>query len=276
MMGLPPFGWIVVPEELPTDRPQLIPIFTDNYVFAFSDGMGGTILVDPGDGPAVADWLDRHNLKASAIWITHHHPDHIGGVDYLRKRYGAKVMGHSRDRARLPPLDTALKEGDRFSLETGEEVEVWSVDGHTRGHLAYWLSSRKWLFSGDVLFSLGCGRLFEGTAQEMWTSLERIMSLPEDSWICCTHEYTEENGRFASIVDGTNEELRKRLSEVSSLRLKDLPTVPVLLGVEKSTNPFLRLRTSAVMDFLGQNEAVSLPERFGRLRSLKDEWDRGR
>jgi hydroxyacylglutathione hydrolase len=214
-----------------------MPILSDNYAWRLRDPASGAVaMVDPADAEAVAAAIgDRLDL----ILLTHHHDDHIAGTDALRARYGCRVAGAAADAHRLPALDIALRDGDTLEFG-GEAARVIDTPGHTRGHIAFHFPTSGILFCGDTLFSLGCGRLLEGTAAEMFASLARLAALPDATLVCCGHEYTQSNARFALHVDPDNAALQARAAEVTRLRAAGTPTVPSTLGSERAANPFLR------------------------------------
>jgi hydroxyacylglutathione hydrolase len=219
---------------------QAIPMLADNYSWLLTEGVTGKIgIVDPAEAaPAIAA-LEAAGLKLDMIFLTHHHPDHVGGAEELRARYGAKIVGNRADAHRLPKLDVAVHEGAlvEFGVANARVIEV---PGHTLGHIAYYFADGGLLFAGDTLFSMGCGRLFEGTAAQMFNSLGKFADLPDETLLCCGHEYTQSNARFALSVEPENAALRARNEEVNRLRAAGLATVPVSMGVERATNPFLR------------------------------------
>lgn len=231
---------------------QAIPVLSDNYVWLLTAGDGTRAVVDPGEAGPVIDLLGEGRLDL--ILLTHHHADHTGGVDALREHYGAKVFGPSQKPEWLPRLDRGLEDGDTFFI--GDvAVEVLLTPGHAVGHLSYVVPEGPALFCGDVLFSAGCGRLLEGTAEELFRSLHRYDALPDDTLVCAGHEYTRSNIAFALHVDPDNPALKARAAEVETLLEAGRPTLPVSLGTERATNPFLRAPDVA---------------RFAELRRQKD------
>ncbi|NVN13262.1 hydroxyacylglutathione hydrolase [Nguyenibacter vanlangensis] len=232
-----------------------IPILTDNYAWFLRDEeSGATALVDPAEEAPLVAAIEAEGGRLDQIFLTHHHADHVVATDALRKRFGAIVTGAAADAYRLPMLDYAVSDGDTVAL--GDMIgTVMETPGHTRGHIAYYFAAAPALFCGDTLFSLGCGRLFEGSAEEMFHALHRIAALPDSTLVCCGHEYTLANTRFALAVDPDNAALHARVAEINTLRAEARPTVPVRLGLEKQTNPFLRAPDVAT---------------FARLRREKD------
>lgn len=248
---------------------ELVPIFSDNYVYRLAPRGGGAVaIVDPGLAAPVLERLAASGDAVDWILITHHHPDHIGGLEEVKRATGAKVAGPAADQARIPGIDRALREGDRITV-AGVEGVVIETPGHTSGHISYWFEGARALFCADTLFSLGCGRLFEGTAPTMWSSLEKLLRLPDDARIYCGHEYTQANARFSLTIDPDNPALRRRAAEVDALRAAGKPTIPSTLGVERATNPFLRPHDPAIRKRLGMENA-SNAEVFGEIRKRKD------
>ena len=228
-----------------------IPCRSDNYAYLLRDTATGRVgLVDAPEAEPIRMELARRGWGLYLILITHHHDDHIAGVDALRGEFGAAVVGAAADRARLPALDKAVADGDRVAL--GESAgTVFEVPGHTIGHVAYHFPASHALFSADSLMVMGCGRLFEGTAEQMWRSLARLAALPPETLVYSGHEYAESNLRFALSVDGENPELRARAEEVAALRARGEATVPARLDLEIATNPFLRARDPGMKARLG-------------------------
>ncbi|RTD89760.1 hydroxyacylglutathione hydrolase [Variovorax atrisoli] len=227
-----------------------LPAFADNYIWMLHDGLHA-IVVDPGDAQPVFDALARDKLQLAAILVTHHHPDHTGGVAALHAATGAQVWGPARER--IPEPFTPLAQGD-IAEALGLRFEVIDVPGHTAGHIAYFLPSAQTsredaplLFCGDTLFSGGCGRLFEGTPAQMLASLDALAALPGDTRVCCAHEYTLSNLRFAQAVEPANAELTQYNARCENLRAKGQPTLPSQLAIERQVNPFLRSREASVL-----------------------------
>jgi hydroxyacylglutathione hydrolase len=223
-----------------------VPILKDNYAWLLKDSAtGATAIVDPADpGPVIAA-LEQAGGRLDMILLTHHHADHTAGTDAVRARFGAPVVGAAADAHRLPKLDVAVKEGDSVTLgsATGQVIET---PGHTVGQINFFFPDGPILLSGDTLFSLGCGRLIEGSAQQMWDSLAKLMALPGDTLVCCGHEYTESNGAFALSVDAANPALQARMTQVRQQRAAGQPTVPSRMAEEVKANPFLNAGSVSV------------------------------
>lgn len=228
-------------------RVELVPIFTDNYVFILiNEDRKSCVVVDPGSAPEVTSYLRKHQLSLSGVLLTHHHNDHIGGVQELLRDFPAPVFAPLKNKNQIPYAQHYVQDKDRVRLEDFS-FEVIELPGHTLGHVAFWQEQKKWLFSGDVLFGLGCGRLFEGTYEQAYNSLQKIKSFPNDSLIFCTHEYTEQNMLFCQMLSandnapltGDDEDLELYANELHNKRSLSLPSVPLKLGIEKKVNPFL-------------------------------------
>lgn len=220
-----------------TARP--VPILSDNYAWLLRDAASGaTAIVDPAEAAPIEAAIDRAGGRLDLILLTHHHQDHVGATEPIRARYGARVVGAAADAHRLPRLDRQLAEGDTIQLGAST-ARVIATPGHTSGHIAYFFADGAVLCCGDTLFSLGCGRLLEGTPEQMFASLAKLAALPPDTLVCCGHEYTASNARFARHAMPDNAALAARAEEVQRLRAAGKPTVPSRLGDELAENPFL-------------------------------------
>jgi hydroxyacylglutathione hydrolase len=211
-----------------------------NYNFILHGG-GETIVFDPSLSKPVIDVLDKKGWKLDRIINTHHHWDHTDGNIELKEHYNAKVVGFNKDSKRIPGIDVQLNEGDEIEI-CGETAKVMFLPGHTTGHIAYYFSDIDILFSGDVIFAMGCGRLFEGSYEQAYESLQQIAALPAQTKIYCAHEYTLANAEFAITVEPDNDNLQKRLEKVRKLRAKEIPTIPTTVYDELRTNPFVRAK----------------------------------
>lgn len=235
---------------------QLIPVLSDNYCYAIIDEQTKqAAIVDPGETEPVESFLKSQGLKLTDILLTHHHGDHIHGANALKTEYQATIWGAEKDAHRIPILEKKLSEGDEINI-LGKSATVIETPGHTSGHICFWFKDLCALFCGDTLFSMGCGRLFEGTAEEMWDSLQKIMALPDETQIYCGHEYTMSNAQFCQTIEPDNIDLQERINEVKTLRESGKPSLPVTLGVEKKTNVFLRAGSA---------------EDFAKVRKQKDD-----
>lgn len=246
---------------------------SDNYVWALSDGHAAAV-VDPGEAAPVADWLNRHGLTLSAILLTHHHHDHIGGTGALRRLWPDAVCYAPRDE-RIGDVDRRVGDGDRVPLPApAAEFAVIAIPGHTRSHIAYHAPGV--LFCGDTLFSVGCGRLFEGTPAQMVSSLNRLAALPDDTRVYCGHEYTAANCAFARRVEPGNMALAEHSRRVEALRDREQPTLPSTLGLERAINPFLRVQQPEIRATLMRERGLaadtSRVDAFAALREWKDQF----
>lgn len=248
-----------------------IPCRSDNYAFLLhNDATGQTVLADAPEAAPILAELDGRGWNLTDLLLTHHHQDHVDGVEALRDRHGCRVIGARADRHRLPPLDLAVDPGDR--IETcGTTAEVIDVSGHTVGHVAFHLPKADVAFTGDSLMALGCGRLFEGTAPQMWESLLRLRALPPQTRICSGHEYTAANARFALTVEADNAALTARAARIDAARARGEPTVPSLLSEECETNPFLRADAPG-MDAQAGLPGASPAAVFAEIRARKDKF----
>ncbi len=226
---------------------QPVPILSDNYAWLLRDSAtGATAIVDPAETAPVAAAIDAAGGRLDMILLTHHHGDHVAGTDDIRARYGAKVVGAAADAHRLPKLDVAVKEGDSVALGDAR-AQVLETPGHTRGHISFYFPDGGVLLCGDTLFSLGCGRLLEGTAGEMFASLHKFAVLPPETLVCCGHEYTESNARFALHADPGNAALIAYAGKVKAMRAAGEPTLPSRLADELQANLFLRAKDAAAL-----------------------------
>ena len=251
-----------------------LPAFSDNYIWMLHDGEQA-LVVDPGDAAPVLAALHDHGLKLTGILVTHHHPDHTGGVARLREATAATVYGPARES--IPEPFVALRDGAQVSV-LGLQWGVIDVPGHTAGHIAYFASAAgdeaPILFCGDTLFSAGCGRLFEGTPAQMLASLDRLSALPGDTRVCCAHEYTMANLRFALAVEPANEALVAHTQHCAALRAEHQPTLPSTIEVERRINPFLRAREAGVRAAARQRDANAQDDVavFAAIRQWKNEF----
>lgn len=216
-----------------------IPCLSDNYAWLLRAADGRLAVCDPAEDAPVAAAVEAMGGKLNLILLTHHHGDHVAGVPGLVARYGAKVVGAAADKHRLPPLDQAVSPGDTVDV-LGSAAAVLASDGHTRGHIAFHIADSHILLCGDTLFSLGCGRLLEGTAEQMFGSLAALSALPGETLVCCGHEYTESNARFAMTVEPDNAALKARIAEIQAQRAAGKPTLPSTITSERAANPFMR------------------------------------
>jgi hydroxyacylglutathione hydrolase len=225
-------------------EPVRIPALSDNYVWLLPYAPGLAAVVDPAVSEPVLEAAQARGLRISHILNTHWHPDHVGGNAAIKAATGCTVVGPAREAARIPGLDVEVDQGDRVTL--GDmHADVLFVGAHTAGHIAYHVPEARLLFPGDTLFAMGCGRLFEGTAADMFAALGKLKALPADTLVCCAHEYTLSNARFAITVEPGNLALQARLKAVEAARAALRPTVPFRLSEELETNPFVRAESAA-------------------------------
>lgn len=248
-----------------------IPCLSDNYAYLIHDDKSGeTALVDAPEVDPVLSTLQEKSWSLHYILITHHHYDHIDGVEVLRDKTRAKIYGAAADQHRLPVLDLAFSDGDTFQI--GSEIcEVMDVPGHTVGHIAYLFREAKAVFSADSLMALGCGRVFEGDFAMMWASMCKFKALPDDIQVYSGHEYTLNNARFAVTVEPDNADLQKRLADIKAKCAAGVPTLPSTIGLEKATNPMMRADVPEVKAMLGMEEATDSAV-FAEIRQRKDSF----
>lgn len=233
----------------------LVPVLNDNYAYILQSGNDAAV-VDPGDAAPVITLLEQKNLTPDIIFNTHHHGDHIAGNAAIREKYNAIIIGPEKDRHRIPDMDQGLCEGDEFSFGD-ESIHIMETPGHTSGHICLHFPDSKIIFTGDTLFAMGCGRAFEGTAEQLFDAFARLKKLPDETRIYCGHEYTLDNEKFCLSIDPDNPDLIARMVQVKSLRAKNLPTLPSTIGLEKKTNIFMRAKTA---------------EEFAKFRQLKNSF----
>jgi hydroxyacylglutathione hydrolase len=247
------------------------PCFTDNYGFLIRDESSGlTATIDTPEPARILQEADKRGWRITHILNTHHHADHAGGNLELKAKTGAICIGPAAEASRIPGIDIAVGEGERVRLGMSE-AQVFDVPGHTAGHIAYWFEEDSVAFVGDTLFAMGCGRLFEGTPAQMWSSLSKLMALPRATRLYCAHEYTAANARFALSVEPGNAALRERAAFVDAARARGEPTVPTRVDLELATNPFLRAASPELQRAVGL-EGAGAVEVFAETRRLKDEF----
>ncbi len=248
-----------------------VPCLKDNYAYLLHcPETGATGALDPSEAKPVLDAAAAKRWRITHVLNTHHHWDHVGGNGGIKSATGARIVGPEPDRARIPEIDETVEEGRPFRLGNASAT-IFFIPGHTRGHMAFWFEESKALFCGDTLFTLGCGRLFEGTPQQMWTSLSKLRALPGETEVYCGHEYTESNARFALAIDPENAALKRRAAEVKAARAEGRPTVPASMEEERATNPFLRADDRRVGAAVGMAGAPPV-EVFAELRRRKDNF----
>lgn len=231
-----------------------VPLLSDNYAWLLTCSQTGVVaIVDPAEEAPIVAAIEAHGGRLDMILLTHHHGDHVAATDAIRARYHVPVIGAAADAHRLPKLDRAVVEGDSVSLGASAG-RVIDTPGHTVGHIAFYFPDGGVLICGDTLFSLGCGRLLEGTAADMFASLAKFAVLPADTLVCCGHEYTESNARFSRHVDPDNAALAVFADRVTALRAEGKPTIPSRLGDEMAVNPFLRAPDVATLAVLREQK----------------------
>ena len=250
---------------------EIISCLNDNYSYLLCDQDTNTVaIIDPSDFTPCDKIINKKYKKLDYILNTHHHFDHVGGNQKLKEKYKSKVLGYEIDKDRIPGIDIALKEKQNFKIGD-TSFEVIFIPGHTKGHIAFYFKDEKIVFTGDTLFSLGCGRVFEGTYEQMFSSLNKLKNLPIDTKIYCGHEYTKKNLEFCLEYESNNEFLRKKSNWINSKIESNSPTVPISIGEEKKTNIFLRCNEPSIKNALNLNNA-SEQEVFFKLRDLKDSF----
>ena len=250
---------------------EIIPCLNDNYSYLLYDrNTNAVAIVDPSDFKACDQIISKKYNKLDYILNTHHHFDHVGGNEKLKEKYKSKILGYEIDKNRIPGIDICLKEKQNFKIGN-TSFEVIFTPGHTKGHIAFHFKNEKIVFTGDTLFSLGCGKVFEGTNKQMFNSLNKLKNLPIDTKIYCGHEYTKKNLEFCLEYDSNNELLKKKSNWIYSKMKSSLPTVPISIEEEKNTNIFLRCNEPSIKNALRLDNA-SEQEIFSKLRDLKDSF----
>lgn len=248
-----------------------IPALSDNYIYLLQDSISGeTAVIDPAIAEPVLEVLAKKAWQLNYIFNTHHHDDHIDGNRQLKQHTGCKLVAAAADRQRISNIDIEVADGDQIFLGQ-QAIQIISTPGHTLGHLVYYHADNHALFCGDTLFSMGCGRLFEGSAEQMWQSLQRLKALPTETRVYCAHEYTEANARFALSVEDDNPQLHQRYQDVVELRRRNLSTLPSTIAQELATNPFLREDSASIQRNIDMTEKAPA-EIFAKLRSMKDQF----
>ena len=238
-------------------RVEIIPCLKDNYSYLIIDETNNTAcVVDPSEALPIIDFISNKNINLKYILNTHHHFDHIGGNKDLKKKYNLSVVGFKGDKNRIPEIDILVEDNEIWKADNFE-ARIFHIPGHTNGHISFFFHKDKFVFTGDTLFSLGCGRIFEGTYQEMFNSLDKIKNLPRDTKVYCGHEYTLQNSKFCIKHDSNNLNLKKKISEINNKIKNNLPTIPTTIKEELECNIFLRA-----------NDLKS----FSKLRDLKDNF----
>ena len=235
---------------------KIIKCLQDNYSYIIIDNNNNACVVDPSESDPVIKYLEENKINLKFILNTHHHYDHVGGNKELKKKYNAKVLGYINDKERIPEIDIFLKNKEIWNKDTFK-FQIFHIPGHTSGHICYYFIDEKFLFTGDTLFSLGCGRIFEGTYEQMFSSLQLFKSFPKDTKIFCGHEYTLKNSEFCKKYDPKNKKLDNRILEIKNVLSKGLPTIPTTIEDELDCNIFLRSGDL---------------ETFSKLRDLKDNF----
>ena len=250
----------------------LLPVLTDNYIYLLHEPVSDTTaVVDPAIAEPVMAVLQEKGWQLDYIFNTHHHSDHVGGNLQLKQATGCQIVGATADQTRIPGIDIALNDGECIQLGN-QTLQVIATPGHTSGHIVYYCAESRALFCGDTLFSLGCGRLFEGSAEQMWHSLQKLKALPGATRIYCAHEYTQANGRFALSLEADNQDLQQRLADVEVLRANSQPTLPSTIALEMATNPFLREDSVSLREAISARPDDSPIAVFAKIRKLKDQF----
>ena len=248
---------------------SIIPCLNDNYSYICFDNKNDAFVVDPSEFKPVDKYISNNQLNLKYVLNTHHHFDHVGGNYELKQKYNCKVIGSKLDENRIPEVDILLKEGEKWKFKE-DAAQIIEIPGHTTGHIAFYFSNQKIVFTGDTLFSLGCGRLFEGTPEMMWNSLQKLRNLPDDTKIYCGHEYTLNNALFTkSVIPG--ELIDKKISSLNDLLSKKIPSIPSTIAEEKKLNLFFQADDSILKKELRLEDKNNI-DMFAYLRNLKDNY----
>ena len=251
---------------------EIIKCLEDNYSYLIIDEKtNNACVVDPSEHEPIINFVELHNIKLQFILNTHHHYDHVGGNRELKKIYGAKVVGFKNDKKRIPDIDILLEDNQIWKYENFES-KIIHIPGHTLGHICFYFYNENILFSGDTLFSLGCGRIFEGTYKQMFSSLEKIRKLNPKTKIYCGHEYTQQNAKFCIKYDNENQSLIKKIKEINEKVKNNKPTVPTTIEEELKNNIFLRSDNNKIKTNLNISDSSSSLATFSKLRDLKDNF----
>ena len=250
---------------------KIIKCLTDNYSYIiFDERTLSAAVIDPSEADPIINQIEQNNLVLKYIFNTHHHYDHVGGNQKLKEKYSCKVVGFEKDKHRIPDIDIGLKDKEKWKNELFE-CEIKHIPGHTSGHICIYIKKLNALFTGDTLFSLGCGRIFEGTYEEMYQSLNKLKKFPHDTKIYCGHEYTKKNSDFCLSIDKNNSNLVGKIEEINENIKNGMPTIPSILSDELSCNIFLRSNNLDIQKQLGINSGDPI-ETFAKLRDLKDNF----
>ena len=248
-----------------------IPCLNDNYAYVINDSNSETVgVVDPSEASPIISFLNKKKLKLNYILNTHHHYDHVGGNNELKKIYNAKVIGFSGDKQRIPGIDIILNDNEKWNFGN-TIIKILHIPGHTSGHICFFFEKEELVFTGDTLFSLGCGKIFEGDHKQMLESLNKIKKLPKNTKVYCGHEYTYKNAEFCMKYDFDNNDLKKKFELVKKLRSNNMPTIPTILGDELNTNIFLRCDQKDIKVKLNMENQEDYKV-FKKVRDLKDSF----
>ena len=250
---------------------KIVKCLTDNYSYIiFDERTLSAAVIDPSEADPIINQIEQNNLVLKYIFNTHHHYDHVGGNQKLKEKYSCKVVGFEKDKHRIPEIDIGLKDNEKWKNELFE-CEIKHIPGHTSGHICIYIKKLNALFTGDTLFSLGCGRIFEGTYEEMYQSLNKLKKFPNDTKIYCGHEYTKKNSDFCLSIEKNNPSLIKKIEKINTNINNGMPTIPSVLADELSCNIFLRSNNLDIQKQLGINSSDPI-ETFAKLRDLKDNF----